>query len=204
MHVKTFFEDNPDISKWKDGRPYLDYALRYKTCNSLTPERPEELELALTMVKVLLEHKLDVNQKVEIHGGRTVWESYVYFIFDNDLRHECRRKIAWLLIDHGAEHTNDRVLSVDHKKAPRSNSHDDVVQVGLESSHQYASFSVEWMLEQLFGEAEARAMQEAITANSRKGWLKWLGETLPLPVQNRLPEPVKNFLWEDMSNTIEL
>ena len=60
------------------------------------------------------------------------------------------------------------------------------------------------MLEQLFGEDEGRAMQEAIVANSRKGWLKWLGETLPLPVQNRSPDPVKNFVWEDISNTIEL
>jgi len=203
-HVQTLLKDDPGVSKCKDGRPYLDYALRYKTCASSNLERPEELELALTMVKMLLEHKLDVNQKVKIHGGRTVWESYVYFIFDNDLKDDYRRKIAWLLIDHGAKHTDDRVLSVGHKKAPRSNSHDDVVEVGLEVSNQYASFSVEWMLAQLFGEDEARSMQEAVLANSRKGWLKWLGDILLFSVQNRSPEPVKNFVWENMSNTVEL
>jgi hypothetical protein len=202
--VETFFKDDPNISNRKNGRPHLDYALRYKTSAPSKTEHPEELELALAMVNMLLEHKLDVNQKVDIHGGRTVWESYVYFIFDNDLKDGYRRKIAWLLIDHGAEQTDDRVLSVDHKKAPRSNSHDDVVEVGLEMSNQYGSFSVDWMLEQLFGEDEARAMQEAIVANSRKGWLKWLGETLPFSVQNHSPDPVKNFVWEDMSNTIEL
>jgi hypothetical protein len=96
----------------------------------IEPKCPEQLESACYIVEVLLEHKLDVNQKLDIHGGRTVWESYVYFIFDNSLGDEYHRKITWLLIDHGAQLTDNRVLSVDHKKAPRSNSHDDVVEVG--------------------------------------------------------------------------
>jgi hypothetical protein len=60
------------------------------------------------------------------------------------------------------------------------------------------------MLVKLFGEKEARAMQESIMTNSGKqGWLTWLSEALPLPVQNRSPEPVENFVWEDMSIIIE-
>lgn len=93
------------------------------------------------MAEMLLEYKLNVNQKVNIHGGRTVWESYVYFIFDNSLRDNCHRRIAWLLTDHGAEHTADRIRSVDHKKAPRPNSHDDVVEVGPETPEQYTTLS---------------------------------------------------------------
>jgi hypothetical protein len=170
----------------------------------IEPKCPEQLESACYMVKMLLEHKLDVNQKVDIHGGRTVWESYVYFIFDNSLGDEYHCKITWLLVDHGAQLTDDRVLSVDHKKAPRPNSHDHVVGVGPGKSDQCASFSVEWMLGKLFGEKEARAMQESTMRNSRKqGCLTWLSRALPLPVQNRSPEPVKNFVWEDMSNIIE-
>jgi hypothetical protein len=60
------------------------------------------------------------------------------------------------------------------------------------------------MLGELFGKKEARAMQESIMANSGKqGWLTWLSEAWPLPVKNRSPEPVKNFVWEDMSNIVE-
>jgi hypothetical protein len=132
-HVETFLKTDPDVSERKDGRPYLDYALRYKTGANAEPKDPEQLQLACDMVKMLPGHMLDVNHEVDIHGGRTVWESYVYFIFDNSLGDECHRKITWLFIDHGAQLTNDRVLSVDHKKAPRSNSHDDVIEFDLES-----------------------------------------------------------------------
>jgi len=165
----------------------------------------EDLESAFAMVKMLLDHNLDANQRVGIHGGRTVWESYVYFIFDNNLGDEWRRKIAWLLIDHGAQHTADRVWSVDHKKAPRSNLYDDVVEVAFEKSDQYASYSVVYMLKELFGHDEARAMQKAIMANGQnQSWWTWLSETLWLPARNRSPEVAKNFVWEDMSNTAEL
>jgi hypothetical protein len=47
-------------------------------------------------------------------------------------------------------------------------------------------------------------MRESIMTNSGKqGWLTWLSEALPLPVQNRTPDSVNDFVWEDMSNMID-
>lgn len=207
-HVESLLKAERGQVERKQGRPYLDYALRYKTGARAEPKCQEELESAHAMVQMLLNYKLDVNQKVGIHGGRTVWESYVYFMFDNSLGDEYHRKIAWLLINHGAKPTQDRIWSVDCRETSRSNHHDDVVEVGCAQSDQYSSFSVLWMLKELFGEEEAGAMHKAIMKNGWKPrmptWLSIFSIFPWLSFQGRSPGPVKNYVWEDMSNVAEL
>jgi hypothetical protein len=64
------------------------------------------------------------------------------------------------------------------------------------------------MLKELFGEEEAGAMHKAIIANGWKPRMStWLSILSILPwfsVQGRSPGPVKNYVWEDMSNMVEL
>ena len=208
QHVDALLKADRGQLEKKQGRPYLDYALRHKTGAHARPKCPGELKSACAMVQMLLKYKLDVNQKVDIHGGRTVWESYVYFMLDNSLGDENHRKIAWLLIDHGAKPAEDRIWSVGYRDAPHSNHHDDVVEVQREESDQYPSFSVRWMLKELFGEEEAGAMHKAIMTNGWKSrvttWLSIFNILSWLSVQDRSPGPVKNYVWEDMSNMAKL
>lgn len=163
-HVAYFLKTDSTALEPKKGRPYLDYALRYKTGASARPKPQEELESARAMVELLLDNHLDVNERVYIHGGRTVWDSYVFFIYDNDLGDDHHRQITRLLIEHGARSIDKRVQKSTDQHGPGTNAHDSVVEVQL---NHMACISMENMLKGLFGEEEAKRMVERVRENSQ-------------------------------------
>lgn len=46
-----------------------------------------------------------------MHGNRTIWDSYLYYIHDQCMNTDCDRKTMWLLISNGARQTEDRAVS---------------------------------------------------------------------------------------------
>jgi hypothetical protein len=171
-HVEALIKTNPAVLRAKEGRPYLDYALRYKTGASSRSKPLEELSSAYAMVELLLQHKLDVNEKVYIHGGRTVWDSYIYFVHDNRLENERHLQIARLLINKGAQQIDHRALSSTDRQGPGTKTHDDVLELGSEDT---STISMVDMLKDLFGGEEAEIMQQSILANGQShGWMSYL------------------------------
>jgi hypothetical protein len=95
-HVEAILKSNPGLIQAKQGRPYLDYALR---CDRNAPFRLKHLKQAHTdgaMVEMLLNLGCDVNEVVHVHGSRTVWDSYLYYIHYNRMNDKRDHETAWL------------------------------------------------------------------------------------------------------------
>lgn len=62
------------------------------------------------MVELLLKLGCGVNKIVHMHGIRTIWDSYLYYIHDQFMSAERDRKTTWLLISNGAGQTGNSTL----------------------------------------------------------------------------------------------
>lgn len=154
---------NPSALSTKPGRPYLDYALRYDTNapfrSNDTPAVPwSSLSGDFAMVQALLDRGCDVNEKIYMYEGRTVWDLYLAFLYDNDLGKERYRKLTWLLIGHGARPISNCVVG--EQKHERTAKYRDTV------IHN-TKLSMVQILTKAFGGSEAEAMCEAIAKNGR-------------------------------------
>lgn len=96
----------------KRGRPLLDYALRPRRVTPLkTPyhSRRDEPNISVGMVRLLLEQKVDPNQRVFLNDDRTVWALFLISCSVSVRRGEFNEasRTAWykasdLMIEHGA------------------------------------------------------------------------------------------------------
>lgn len=108
-YVNAMLKRQPDVVNQKQGRPYLDYALRYskqrwpdhgglKDFTALL-KGPQE-----SMVKILLDRGANINQKVCTHNDRTILDLYLDFLVSRSKgnHHESYVTILRLLVGHGA------------------------------------------------------------------------------------------------------
>lgn len=174
-YVKALLNTDPLSLRRKKGRPYLDYALRYRDDAPFRSKYPKQAHQDHAMIKLLLDLGCDVNEVVQIHGNRTVWDSYLYYLYASSLltkNAENHQKSAWLLVNHGAEHTGQRIRPNPQSKIRHG--HDDARVVEGEPS-----ICMEQMLTKLFGQREAEDMQKQILTNTGlwkwSGLLSWLG-----------------------------
>jgi hypothetical protein len=175
-HVEFLLRVSPTSLQSKKGRPYLDYALRYKANVPFRRDRPKEAMPDCAMIQLLLGQGCDVNEVVQIHGNRTLWDSYLYFIYAYPALRtniECHRKAVWLLIGGGAKHIEGRVKPNVRDKLCEA--HDSVRELETAS---VTLIPMQTMLAELFGAGEAEAMQQQVSkGNQAWGWqaaLSWL------------------------------
>ena len=109
--VETLLKSDPSLLKAKEGRPYLDYALLRKPDAPFRSKHPEQAGTNYAMVELLLKLGCGVNEVVEMHGNRTIWDSYLYYIHDQRMNTDRDRKTTWLLISNGARQTGNRAVS---------------------------------------------------------------------------------------------
>ena len=105
LYVKEKLEANPRLLSQKRGRPLLDYALWPQR---KIPTVYDDPVIDIHMVLLLLCHGADPNQKVNIHGGQTLWWLFLISCCQNAARVSPQVKAAWyetteLLIAHGAD-----------------------------------------------------------------------------------------------------
>lgn len=86
-HVLESLTANPALLGAKKGRPYLDYVLRYDPATSFRHFEGVRVSWStlsgdLLMVETLLDLGCDVNERINIYEGRTVWELYLAFIYE--------------------------------------------------------------------------------------------------------------------------
>lgn len=109
--VETLLKSDQSLLQAKKGRPYLDYALRRELGAPFRSKQPEQARATYAMVELLLKLGCGVNEVVYMHGNRTIWDSYLYYIHDQCMNTERDRKITWLLISNGAGQTGNRAVS---------------------------------------------------------------------------------------------
>lgn len=181
-HVEALLKLDPSLLRAKKGRPYLDYALRYERRPGFGSIHRFTTHPDFAMVELLLNSGCEVNEVVQTHGNRTVWDSYIYYAFSLGMNDEYHRKITWLLINHGATQSENRIASALGNAYPRSLKHDDAEEVKL-TKHPRMLSMVESLV-QLFGASEAEAMQQHMLRNDRdRSWkaiFPWLGPRRPL------------------------
>jgi hypothetical protein len=233
-YVEALLKSNPRLLQAKKGRPYLDYALRYKINAPFrsTLFRHPRADGADAMVTLLLNLGCDVNEVVYSHGNRTVWDSYLYYLYDHNMKDDLDRKIAWLLINNGAAQTGDRVVSPPDQRGRLDTEHDNVYEMKpagwMESTpmgrmvkalpgFKWTSYmlrsamrnhyvepvgpermrSMEAMLAELFGEDEAKAMQQYISKNGRES--SWPPNFLMSVTWHSSAGKATQFVWDDPS-----
>lgn len=152
----------------KQGRPYLDYSLRYDRHAAFRSDSRQEHLSDLSgdpaMVELLLDLGCNVNEPIYIYGGRTVWDLYLAFLFDHNITGERYSKTTWLLINGGAKPIKSCVVGA--RKQLRTNKYRDV-------TFRYKELTMEEILSAAFGE-EAESMCERIAQNHvDRGWLPW-------------------------------
>jgi hypothetical protein len=197
--VKVLLKSDSALLQRKEGRPYLDYALRFNVNTSfrLLQVNPERHTPDCTMIELLLGEGCDVNEVVHMYGNRTLWDSYLYFIYTHSAVRtniDCHLRAVWLLIDGGAEQTEGRVKPTGEDGF--SSAHDDAREVKTVT---VPLVSMRIMLAELFGAQEAEAMQRQVSRNSRTwAWpmtLSWMGS------QRRVTSRNTQFVWIDNRST---
>jgi hypothetical protein len=142
----------------KQYRPYLDYALRHSSDAPHKRSRPKGFWLQSSgdpeMVGLLLGMGCDVNEHIYEYSGRTVWDLYLAFLFQQDIKSERHRKTTWLLINHGAKPISTCL-------------------VVREPPWKRLELPMEQILSRAFGVEEAEKMCERIAKNEA-GWWSWL------------------------------
>ena len=109
--VETLLKSDQSLLRAKKGRPYLDYALRRELNAPFRSKHPEQARTIYAMVELLLKLGSGVNEVVDMHGNRTIWDSYFYYIHDQCMNTERDRETTWLLISNGAGQTGNRAVS---------------------------------------------------------------------------------------------
>jgi len=135
----------------KAGRPLLDYALRPRRVTPISMpyhSKREDPSIDIDMVRLLLEHGADPNQKVHLNDGRTVWVLFLLSCYEMAQRGEASAplravwsRVSELLVVNGA---------------------DPGAWIESEDTHRVASFpvmTVPGLLESIFGEDEAQRLQ---------------------------------------------
>jgi hypothetical protein len=131
-HVEALVKSDPNLLRVKKGRPYLDYALRCKLEAPFRSKHPEQTHPSYAMIELLLKLGCDVNEVVHVHGDRTVWDSYLYYIYDQGMCSGRDCKIVWLLLKNDAGLTGDRFLPPQNRfgeAATRQADHDGAYEV---------------------------------------------------------------------------
>jgi len=151
----------------KHGRPLLDYALRPRRVTPIPMpyhSRRDDSSIDMDMVRLLLEHGADPNQKVYLNDGRTVWVLFLLSCYESLQRDGVSMplKRVWyraseLLILNGARF--DAWIEND-------------------GDHLGATLTVPTILETVFGGEEARKLQMLVEeggVKSSKGpwYAKW-------------------------------
>jgi hypothetical protein len=144
----------------KCGRPWLDYALRY---NPYSLDRWHGGKRTLwqqfsgdpAMVELLLNVGCDVNEPIHIYQGRTVWEMYVAFLYDQKIRDGRHLKTTWLLINRGAKPINFFFVREQMRKSTGP----------WNMIPHRAELSMKDVLARAFGEHEAENMCERVAKN---------------------------------------
>lgn len=116
------------------------------------------------MVETLLSLGCDMNEKIEIYEGRTAWELYLALIYEYRLPSERYSRVTWLLINRGAMPIKSCLVN----KRTEDNSR------YSRACDPAAALTMYDILNEVFGEDEARAMCDAIKKNKRaKVWWLW-------------------------------
>lgn len=160
-HALGMIKQDPTCLTRKDGRPYLDYALRF---NDEVQHGAERLPIP-TLVKSLLSYGLDVNQKVWICDGRTVWSLFLAFLYDIQLDTANAREVTWLLINHGADEVFQCEVA-ERSEFPMAKYRN------VESKRKV--LNMQQILIAVFGEDDAAAMCEVVTRNRKKSWASYI------------------------------
>ena len=107
LYVQERLRDKSSLLRGKRGRPLLDYALRP---NLVTPTRlPQLVEfIDFDMVRLLLDHGADPNEKVSIYGNITIWALFLLLCYENRDMRNLQVKDTWfkaaeLMIRKGAD-----------------------------------------------------------------------------------------------------
>lgn len=148
-YVRTKLRSDPKRIR-KAGRPLLDYALRPRRVTPISMpyhSDREETSIDIDMVRLLLEHGADPNQKVHLNDGRTVWALFLVSCYEMAQRGEAaaRLRAVWvrvseLLITSGAD--MDAWIENDDSHGVRN----------------FSVMTVTGLLESIFGEDEARRL----------------------------------------------
>jgi hypothetical protein len=153
----------------KQGRPYLDYALRYDVKAGFRSDAQDSHLSQLSgdpgMVKMLLSLGCGVNEPIHIYGGRTVWDLYLAFLFDHEIKDKRYCETTWLLINHGAKPI--KACIVGKQEQQTTDKYRDVTFCNTD-------LSMREILSSAFGEQEAEKMCERIARNGVDGrWWIW-------------------------------
>lgn len=162
----------------KEGRPYLDYALRYDPIAIYRSQAPARTLLSPDpdMVSLLLEHGCDVNQVVSIFNSRTLFDLHLRFLYDINASDDTSRRIVWLLIKHGARSVKDRRVPK-HTASSGTTARFHVQKHRQTLGHDI--ISMEDMLAKCFGREEATMMCKQIAKNdAAESWLDWASSFL--------------------------
>lgn len=139
--VRSILQREPGRLLAKQGRPYLDYALRNMHF-SLTGLSAEAAMLRrLQMVEMLLALGSKANDLAWPHAKRTIWEVYVDFVL-SDYPMARDTQIAWALIHNGARRAGDFFTA------------------------EASSRTMEEIIAEVYGPEDARAMCAQIDKNS--------------------------------------
>lgn len=183
--LTPFVRDALSVRKeTKQGRPYLDYALRYDVNAAFRSDDLQDHLAQLSgdpaMVEMLLGLGCNVNEPIHIYEGRTVWDLYLAFLSDHELRHERYRKITWMLIEHGARPI--RTCVVGKQEQQTTDRYRDV-------TFRNAELSMREILSSAFGDQEAEDMCERTARNAvGGGWWGWVNLWKPWQSNNAVAE----------------
>lgn len=94
LYVKYKLTKDHKLMRAKKGRPLLDYALRP---NIVTPTKlPHLVEfIDFEMVRILLEHGADPNEKVSIYANMTVWGLFLLHCFERQSASDAQTQVTW-------------------------------------------------------------------------------------------------------------
>lgn len=169
-YVREAATTHPSLLKAKQARPYLDYALRYDARAQFRSEVDEGVLAQYsgdpTMVELLLSLGCDPNQCVFIYRERTVWDFYLAFLFDNQIKDAKHRDATWLLVRKGAKPVKACVVGKQGQ---------DTTDRYRDVTFRKTELSMRDILSGAFGELEAENMCQCIAQNEQGGgWWSWL------------------------------
>lgn len=147
----------------KRGRPLLDYALRPRRVTPLLLQyhsRRDDSIVDADMVRLLLDHGADPNQKVHLNEGRTVWQLFLLSCYEAARRGQSSpsliavwSRVSEQLITEGAE--------LD-------------VWISNTATDKKSHLIVSDLLDEIFGKGEANRLW-SLPGRSKVKYLGWLG-----------------------------
>lgn len=154
------------------GRCYLDYALRcdkaavYRNIADSRFLAGPPVTYGTTMIETLFSLGCDVNQKVWIYDGRTVWDLHLAFMHDNrdEIDLESALAVTKLLIDAGAKDVPRCILSEELQESTAKYH---------EQSTRHKDLSMCQILEIVFGEEQGNRLAAEVKQSNTGGWFPW-------------------------------